>query len=40
MGTFADALRQIAARVPETHVLMLMGTDGIPIDRLMIQDKL
>ena len=37
MAAFADALRQIADRVPETHVLMLMGTDGIPIDRLMIQ---
>jgi predicted regulator of Ras-like GTPase activity (Roadblock/LC7/MglB family) len=30
-------LREVAARVPETQVLMLMGTDGIPIDRLVVR---
>ena len=37
MGTFAEALRGIAARVPETQVLMIMGTDGIPIERLVVR---
>ena len=37
MATFGDSLRDIAARVPETQVLMLMGTDGIPIDRLVVR---
>lgn len=34
---FAEALRTIAARVPETQVLMIMGTDGIPIERLVVR---
>jgi predicted regulator of Ras-like GTPase activity (Roadblock/LC7/MglB family) len=37
VATFAESLRQVAARVPETQVLMLMGTDGIPIDRLVVR---
>lgn len=36
MTGFADALKTIAARVPETRVLMIMGTDGIPIERLVV----
>jgi predicted regulator of Ras-like GTPase activity (Roadblock/LC7/MglB family) len=35
MAIFADTLRQAAARVPEAQVVMLMGTDGIPIDRFV-----
>ena len=37
MTGFADALKTIAARVPETHVLIVMGTDGIPIDKLVVR---
>ena len=37
MGAFADALQAIASRVPETQVLMIMGTDGIPIERLVVR---
>jgi predicted regulator of Ras-like GTPase activity (Roadblock/LC7/MglB family) len=36
---FADALKTIAARVPETHVLIVMGTDGIPIDKLVVRPQ-
>jgi predicted regulator of Ras-like GTPase activity (Roadblock/LC7/MglB family) len=34
---FADALRRVAGRVPETEVLMIIGTDGIPIEKLVIR---
>jgi predicted regulator of Ras-like GTPase activity (Roadblock/LC7/MglB family) len=34
---FAESLQKIAARVPETQVLMIMGTDGIPIERLVVR---
>ena len=37
MAGFTDALKRIAATVPETEVLMIMGTDGIPIEKLMIR---
>lgn len=37
MAAFAEALRTIAAQVPETQVLMIMGTDGIPIERLVVR---
>ena len=33
MGVFTETLHEVAARVPETQVVMVMGTDGIPIDR-------
>ncbi len=36
MAGFTDALRQIASRVPETHLVMVMGTDGIPIEKLVV----
>ena len=39
MTGFADALKTIAARVPETHVLIVMGTDGIPIDKLVVRPE-
>jgi predicted regulator of Ras-like GTPase activity (Roadblock/LC7/MglB family) len=35
--TFAEVLREVASRVPETQVLMIMGTDGIPIERLIVR---
>jgi predicted regulator of Ras-like GTPase activity (Roadblock/LC7/MglB family) len=33
---FGEALRAIATRVPETRLVMVMGTDGIPIERLVV----
>jgi len=36
---FTDALKGIAAKVPETEVLMIMGTDGIPIEKLVLQPQ-
>jgi predicted regulator of Ras-like GTPase activity (Roadblock/LC7/MglB family) len=37
VGSFAEALKAVAARVPETQVLMIMGTDGIPIEKLVVR---
>jgi len=34
---FADTLQQVAARVPETQLLIVMGTDGIPIEKLVVR---
>jgi predicted regulator of Ras-like GTPase activity (Roadblock/LC7/MglB family) len=37
VSAFADALRSAAARIPETELLMVIGTDGIPIEKLVIR---
>jgi predicted regulator of Ras-like GTPase activity (Roadblock/LC7/MglB family) len=37
VSAFADVLRSVAARVPETEVLMVIGTDGIPIEKLLVR---
>lgn len=37
MAGFADTLKQVALKVPESRVLMIMGTDGIPIEKLVIE---
>jgi predicted regulator of Ras-like GTPase activity (Roadblock/LC7/MglB family) len=37
VSTFSDSLKDIAGRVPETQMLMIMGTDGIPIERLVVR---
>jgi predicted regulator of Ras-like GTPase activity (Roadblock/LC7/MglB family) len=37
MAGFAEALKQVALRVPESQVLMVMGTDGIPIEKLVLK---
>lgn len=37
MTAFSDTLRQVASRVPETQLLIVMGTDGIPIERLVVR---
>lgn len=34
---FANALQAISRRVPETQVVMIMGTDGIPIEKLVVR---
>jgi predicted regulator of Ras-like GTPase activity (Roadblock/LC7/MglB family) len=38
VGAFADALKGVASRVPETEVLMIIGTDGIPIEKMIRPD--
>lgn len=38
MAGFAETLRKFAARVPETELVMIVGTDGIPVERLLIKD--
>ena len=37
MGAFGEALQAVARRVPETEVLMVIGTDGIPVEKLLIR---
>jgi predicted regulator of Ras-like GTPase activity (Roadblock/LC7/MglB family) len=37
VAAFADALKAVASRVPETEVLMVIGTDGIPVEKLMVR---
>ncbi len=37
MSGFSDALQAVARRVPETRMLVVMGTDGIPVERLVVQ---
>src|SRR5260221_6182136 len=34
---FGEALRVISTKVPETQMLMIMGTDGIPIEKLVVR---
>jgi len=34
---FTDVLQSVARRVPETEVLMIIGTDGIPIEKLLVR---
>lgn len=37
MAGFAEVLKGVAGRVPETEVLMIIGTDGIPIEKLTVR---
>jgi len=37
MSGFTDALKKVAARVPETQMLIVMATDGIPIEKLVVR---
>jgi predicted regulator of Ras-like GTPase activity (Roadblock/LC7/MglB family) len=34
---FGETLKQVAERVPETQLLIVMGTDGIPIEKLVVR---
>ena len=34
---FGEALRLVSTKVPETQMLMIMGTDGIPIEKLVVR---
>ena len=36
MSGFSDALRTIAQRVPEAQLLIIMATDGIPVEKLVL----
>ena len=36
MTRFGQALRAVATRVPESQLLIIMGTDGIPIEKLVL----
>lgn len=37
MTDFNETLRNIAARVPEAQLLLVMATDGIPVARLVLR---
>jgi predicted regulator of Ras-like GTPase activity (Roadblock/LC7/MglB family) len=37
MSGFSEALRKVAMRVPEAQLLVVMGTDGIPIEKLVVR---
>lgn len=37
MSAFADALERITARVPEAEAVMIIGTDGIPIEKKVVR---
>jgi predicted regulator of Ras-like GTPase activity (Roadblock/LC7/MglB family) len=37
MAAFAEALEGVAARVPEAEALMIIGTDGIPIEKRILR---
>lgn len=37
MTGFGEALQRVAARVPETQMLVVMATDGIPIEKLVVR---
>ena len=36
MAVFADTLKRVVSRVPELQVVMVMGTDGIPIEKIVV----
>jgi predicted regulator of Ras-like GTPase activity (Roadblock/LC7/MglB family) len=38
MTAFEESLQRIASRVPETQLLILMDTDGIPIEKLVLRE--
>jgi predicted regulator of Ras-like GTPase activity (Roadblock/LC7/MglB family) len=37
LAGFKEALAKVASKVPETQVLMIIGTDGIPIEKLIVR---
>ena len=39
MASFTESLQAIARRVPEAEVVMVMGTDGIPIEKLVVRQE-
>lgn len=39
MASFSEVLQSVAGRVPEIQVVMIMGTDGIPIEKLVVKQS-
>ena len=37
---FAETLRNIASRVENVHCVLLMGMDGLPIEKVVVDDSL
>ncbi len=37
MAGFTDTLKRVISRVPEVQVIMVMGTDGIPIEKVVVR---
>ena len=37
VSSFSDALAGVVRRVPEIEVVMIIGTDGIPIEKLTVR---
>ena len=37
VSSFSDALAGVARRVPEIEIVMIIGTDGIPIEKLSVR---
>jgi predicted regulator of Ras-like GTPase activity (Roadblock/LC7/MglB family) len=37
LSGFSEALQAIAHRVPEAQLLIIMATDGIPVEKLVLQ---
>ena len=37
MNAFAAALKEIAKRLPEADAVLVMGADGIPVEKLLIR---
>lgn len=37
LPAFTQALRAVVGRVPETELVMIIGTDGIPIEKLTVR---
>jgi predicted regulator of Ras-like GTPase activity (Roadblock/LC7/MglB family) len=39
VADFTETLRQVAARVPEAQMLLVMATDGIPVAKLVLRPE-
>jgi predicted regulator of Ras-like GTPase activity (Roadblock/LC7/MglB family) len=37
VAAFTESLKAVASRVPEMQIVMIMGTDGIPIEKLVVR---
>lgn len=39
MASFNQALEAVSRKIPEIQVVMIMGTDGIPIEKLVVRQS-
>ena len=39
MSGFGSALRMLASRVPEAHAVMIIGSDGIPVEKVVVRPQ-